>query len=96
VNNVNLCSASVFDRLNSLLKTDGTLLITESGDGRVVTPHPNFHIFFTMDVTYGEISRAMRNRYVEILVNGHEIVYQGNVETPFPCRPYHDSDIHHS
>ncbi|KAI9714101.1 MAG: hypothetical protein M1828_001222 [Chrysothrix sp. TS-e1954] len=66
----NLCSASVLDRLNSLLEPDGTLIINEcaSADGmaRVIKPHPNFRIFFTVDPQYGELSRAMRNRAVEI------------------------------
>lgn len=70
IDNVNLCSSSVLDRLNSLLEPNGYLLLTESGSGRVVRPHKNFRIFFTMDTTYGEISRAMRNRCVEIAVIG--------------------------
>jgi len=66
IDNVNLCSASVLDRLNSLLEPNGTLLLTEGGGGRVVTAHPNFRVFLAMDPVYGEISRAMRNRCVEI------------------------------
>jgi midasin len=34
----------------------------------VVTPHPNFRLFFAMDPAHGEISRAMRNRGVELFV----------------------------
>lgn len=41
--------------------TDGTLLLTECGTSRLIQPHSNFRIFFTMDHTSGEISRAMRN-----------------------------------
>lgn len=66
LNNVNLCPASVLDRLNSLLEPNGTLLLTESGSGRMVVQNPNFRIFFTMDPCCGEISRAMRNRCLEI------------------------------
>jgi midasin len=47
-NNVNLCSASVLDRLNSVLEPNGSLLLTENGVGEVVYAHPNFRIFFTM------------------------------------------------
>jgi MoxR-like ATPase len=85
-NNVNLCSASVLDRLNSILEPNGTLLLTENGVGEVIHAHPDFRIFFTMvsysqlicssssvklcaavqDSKLGEISRAMRNRCVEI------------------------------
>jgi midasin len=73
LDNANLCSASVLDRLNSLLeRPDGFLSINEhsgpDGEPRVVRPHPNFRIFLTMDPRYGELSRAMRNRSVEIYV----------------------------
>ncbi|CAI4046401.1 hypothetical protein N7582_003803 [Saccharomyces uvarum] len=70
LDNANLCSPSVLDRLNSLLETDGSLLINEcsqeDGQPRVIKPHPNFRLFLTMDPRYGELSRAMRNRGVEI------------------------------
>jgi len=66
VDNVNLCSASVLDRLNSLLEPGGALLVTESGAATLVTPHPHFRVFFAMDPSHGEISRAMRNRCCEV------------------------------
>lgn len=71
VDNVNFCAASVVDRLNPLLETGGSLLINECGldaDGRprVVQPHPSFRIFFTLDQGLGDVSRALRNRCVEI------------------------------
>ena len=76
LDNANLCSASVLDRLNSLLEPEGALLINEhpttDGSGRLVKPHPNFRIFLTMDPRYGELSRAMRNRCVEIFVFSRE------------------------
>ncbi|KAI0480112.1 P-loop containing nucleoside triphosphate hydrolase protein [Xylariaceae sp. FL0804] len=72
LDNANLCSASVLDRLNSLLEPDGFLIINEhcgpNGEPRVVKPHPNFRVFLTVDPRYGELSRAMRNRAVEIYV----------------------------
>lgn len=73
LDNANLCSASVLDRLNSLLeRPDGFLSINEhsgpDGEPRVVRPHPNFRVFLTMDPRYGELSRAMRNRSIEIYV----------------------------
>ena len=68
--NVNFCNASVLDRLNSLLENNGFLLINECGlvDGkeRIIYPHNNFRIFFVMNPAFGEISRAMRNRCVEL------------------------------
>ncbi len=69
IDNVNLCPASVLDRLNSLLETDGTILLTENGVGKCIKPHPNFRIILVMDPIHGEISRAMRNRCVEIAVS---------------------------
>uniref|UniRef100_K3X0F1 Midasin n=1 Tax=Globisporangium ultimum (strain ATCC 200006 / CBS 805.95 / DAOM BR144) TaxID=431595 RepID=K3X0F1_GLOUD len=70
LDNVNFCSSSVLDRLNSLMETGGELLINECGviDGklRVIRPHPKFRIFLAMDAQFGEVSRAMRNRCVEI------------------------------
>lgn len=72
IDNVNLCPASVLDRLNSLLEPNGTLLLTESGEGRIIKPHENFRIFFVMDPSLGEISRAMRNRCVEVSINSDD------------------------
>nr|CAH7759817.1 unnamed protein product [Callosobruchus chinensis] len=71
IDNVNLCSAAVLDRLNALLEPKGVLTVSERGvgpDGKVVEikPHKDFRLFLTMDPKNGEISRAMRNRGVEI------------------------------
>ncbi|XP_030578137.1 midasin [Archocentrus centrarchus] len=77
MDNVNFCNASVLDRLNALLEPGGSLIINERGviDGNTpkITPHPNFRLFLTMDPVHGELSRAMRNRGVEIYIPGeHE------------------------
>ncbi|KAM3464140.1 hypothetical protein NHJ6243_002673 [Beauveria neobassiana] len=70
LDNANLCNASVLDRLNSLLEPNGFLSVNEhcgpGGEPRLVRPHPDFRIFLTVDPRYGELSRAMRNRAVEI------------------------------
>ncbi|KZM18978.1 ATPase [Ascochyta rabiei] len=70
LDNANLCSSAVLDRLNSLLEPNGYLSINEhstaDGEARIVRPHPGFRIFMTMDPRFGELSRAMRNRAVEI------------------------------
>ncbi|KAL1966096.1 hypothetical protein VTN77DRAFT_4844 [Rasamsonia byssochlamydoides] len=70
LDNANLCNASVLDRLNSLMEPNGYLVLneqrTEDGSARVIVPHPNFRLFLTMDPRNGELSRAMRNRSVEI------------------------------
>lgn len=68
LDNVNLTSAAVLDRLNGLLEPNGILSIPERGEFSEIKPHPNFRVFFTMDPKYGEISRAMRNRGVEIFL----------------------------
>ncbi|KAI0667730.1 midasin [Trametes maxima] len=66
----NLCNASVLDRLNSLCEMGGSLTLNERGavDGevQVLRPHPDFRLFMCSDGQYGELSRAMRNRGVEI------------------------------
>lgn len=73
LDNANLCNPSVLDRLNSLMETNGSLIINEcsaeDGSPRVLQPHPNFRLFLTVDPKYGELSRAMRNRCVEIYLN---------------------------
>ncbi|ROW12680.1 hypothetical protein VMCG_00623 [Cytospora schulzeri] len=74
LDNANLCNASVLDRLNSLLeRPDGFLSINEhtgpDGEPRIIKPHPDFRIFLTTDPRYGELSRAMRNRSVEIYLD---------------------------
>lgn len=68
----NLCNPSVLDRLNSLCEPNGQLTLNERGlvQGvvEVIKPHPNFRLFMTVDPQHGELSRAMRNRGIEIFV----------------------------
>lgn len=82
LDNANLCSASVLDRLNSLLEPEGSLIINEhcgaDGEPRIIKPHPDFRVFLTVDPRYGELSRAMRNRAVEIYIELR----------PFPARSW--------
>ncbi|KAK4561600.1 AAA ATPase midasin [Recurvomyces mirabilis] len=72
LDNANLCSSSVLDRLNGLLEPNGNLIINENaqpdGTPRVIQAHPDFRIFLTVDPRYGELSRAMRNRAVELYI----------------------------
>ncbi|KAF2751085.1 midasin [Sporormia fimetaria CBS 119925] len=72
LDNANLCSSAVLDRLNSLLEPNGYLSINEhatsDGEARIVRPHPDFRIFLTMDPRFGELSRAMRNRAIEVFL----------------------------
>ena len=71
--NCNKCPAAVLDRINSLLEPQGKLLINErglvGGESYTVTPHSEFRIIFTYNPTLGEVSRALRNRCVEIYVH---------------------------
>ncbi|KAJ6531011.1 hypothetical protein B0H10DRAFT_2171534 [Mycena sp. CBHHK59/15] len=68
----NLCNPSVLDRLNSLCEPNGFLTLSERGyvDGQVqiIKPHPHFRLFMVVDPQYGELSRAMRNRGIEIAI----------------------------
>ncbi|KAJ7717676.1 midasin nuclear AAA ATPase [Mycena metata] len=69
----NLCNPSVLDRLNSLCEVNGFLTLSERGyvDGlvQILRPHPTFRIFMSVDPQYGELSRAMRNRGIEIALS---------------------------
>lgn len=60
----------MLDRLNPLLETGGVLVVNErgavNGEIKVIKPHPQFRIFLAMDTKFGEISRPMRNRGIEI------------------------------
>ena len=72
LDNANLCSPAVLDRLNSLLEPNGFLSINEhrnpDGSAQVVKPHPQFRLFITMDPRHGELSQAMRNRSIELFM----------------------------
>ncbi|KAL1744525.1 hypothetical protein HDZ31DRAFT_82642 [Schizophyllum fasciatum] len=66
----NLCNPSVLDRLNSLCEPGGVLTLSERGllddQVEIIRPHPRFRLFMAVDPHYGELSRAMRNRGIEI------------------------------
>ena len=73
LDNANFCSPAVLDRLNSLIEPQGELLLNERGsgvDGRshILRPHPSFRLLLTLDPRFGEVSRAMRNRGVELVL----------------------------
>uniref|UniRef100_A0A8R1HVT4 Midasin n=2 Tax=Caenorhabditis japonica TaxID=281687 RepID=A0A8R1HVT4_CAEJA len=70
IEDVNLCSAAVLDRLNSCLESGGKLVVAERQNSyEPLEPHPDFRVFLSMDSRVGEISRAMRNRSVEIFID---------------------------
>ena len=58
------------------MEPGGHLALSERGviDGNIpiVKPHPQFRLFLAMDPRHGEISRAMRNRGIELFLPGSE------------------------
>ncbi|GAX24956.1 midasin [Fistulifera solaris] len=70
--NANVCPSSVLDRLNPVMEPGGSLFLAEGGhdkqdvSAREIFAHPSFRVFLSCDPNYGEVSRAMRNRCVEI------------------------------
>ena len=87
--NVNTCSLSVLDRLNSLLEPNGELILNEGGgQGSTIKPHQNFRLILTMDPKQGngEISRAMRNRCCEIYIHDQQENFYDSKELIKACR----------
>lgn len=70
VENANMCNAAVLDRLNSLFEPNGRIVLNERGQvgGQVpvISPHPDFRLVMALNPKFGELSRAMRNRGVEV------------------------------
>lgn len=72
---INLAQPAILERINSLLDKDRQITLTEKGN-EVVTAHPNFRVFATMNPAthqYAgrkELSLAMRNRFTESWVPG--------------------------
>lgn len=72
IDGANLCPASVLDRLNALLEPSGVLVVDESGtaEGRAgIVPHPDFRLFIAYDPRFGHVSRALRNRCLELFLS---------------------------
>ena len=51
------------------------------GRPRVVRPHLDFRLFLAMDPRHGEVSRAMRNRGVELYLLPEVVGTGGDPET---------------
>nr|pir hypothetical protein F55F10.2 - Caenorhabditis elegans [Caenorhabditis elegans] len=82
IEDVNLCSAAVLDRLNSCLESGGKLVVAERQNSyEPLEPHPDFRVFLSMDARVGEISRAMRNRSVEIYIEDGWNLWPDDVRT---------------
>ena len=62
----------MLDRINSLVEQERSIVVNECGlvDGNpvVLEAHSKFRMFLTVNAKYGEVSRAMRNRGVEIFL----------------------------
>ena len=71
LDNANLCPSSVLDRLNSLLDDDKCIYLNECGldENRMIVPNKEFRIFLLMNPKYGEMSRAIKNRCVELYID---------------------------
>ncbi|KAH7103718.1 P-loop containing nucleoside triphosphate hydrolase protein [Auriculariales sp. MPI-PUGE-AT-0066] len=73
LDNANLCNASVVDRLNSLCEIDGSLTLSErglvNGSPVILKPHPSFRLILGVNPRHGELSRAMRNRGLEVCLD---------------------------
>ena len=80
LDNANTCNSAVLDRLNSLLDDDKKIYLNESGENRVIQPNKNFRIFLTMNPLLGEVSRALKNRCVELYYTGHKILFDKKTE----------------
>ncbi|OMJ26744.1 Midasin [Smittium culicis] len=87
IDKANLCSPSVLDRLNGLLEPNGVLTLGECGlvkdengieSVRAIKKHKDFRIILTVDPKYGELSRAMRNRGIEIFVSPPDLSINSN------------------
>ena len=79
--NVDLCSCAILDRLNSLLEQNGQLLLgelstNENGEVVSIKPHPEFRIFLTTSKTSHKsavVSSAMYNRCVVIRIDDDKL-----------------------
>lgn len=73
LDDANLCPPSVLDRLNALLEPGGELTLSECSGGtetqRIVKPHPSFRVILCINPSHGELSRALRNRCVEVALD---------------------------
>ena len=83
LDNANTCNSAVLDRLNSLLDDDKKIYLNESGENRIIQPNNKFRIFLTMNPLLGEVSRALKNRCVELYYTGHKIIIDKNNNNMF-------------
>ncbi|KAF8672677.1 hypothetical protein HU200_049372 [Digitaria exilis] len=86
LDNANFCNPTVLDRINSLVEQERSIVVNECGlvDGNpvVIKAHPKFRMFLTVNANYGEVSRAMRNRGVEIFLMDQRWDLDGYINGP--------------
>jgi MoxR-like ATPase len=88
IDEISLAEDSVLERLNSVLESEKTLVVSEKGDGSVqeMQAHPNFMIIATMNPSgdYGkkELTPALRNRFTEVWVEPVTAVAALKADTP--------------
>eukprot|EP00903_Cladosiphon_okamuranus_P014927 g13820.t2 len=58
--------SGVADAESARDRENGASTARATSSHRVIRPHPNFRLFLTADPSCGEVSRAMRNRCVEV------------------------------
>src|SRR5258708_32693556 len=77
LDNANLCNPAVLDRLNSLCEGRGSLPLSErglvNGEVEVLQPHPNFRRIMTVIPSYGDLSRPMGYRGIEVACANNSI-----------------------
>ncbi|XP_062201313.1 midasin-like isoform X2 [Phragmites australis] len=86
LDNANFCNPTVLDRINSLVEQERSIVVNECGlvDGNpvVIKAHPKFRMFLTVNAKYGEVSRAMRNRGVEVFLMDQTWNSEGRSNVP--------------
>ena len=53
-------------------------IFNESWENRIIQLNNKFRIFLTMNLLLGEVSRALKKRYVELYYTGHKIIINKN------------------
>ena len=99
VDNANFANPAVLDRLNSLIEPNGVLVLSErglfNGTTQIVVPNPEFRLILLSDPKYGEISRPLRNRGVEIHCEldsfGNHALYRPSEKGQIPLLDFLDS-----
>lgn len=66
--NANLCSPTVLDRINSLVEPSRSITVIVEESSLVIHPPQILCILLTINPRHGEVSKAMCNKGVEIFM----------------------------